>query len=80
MNAPASDLPKERMQLSQVVSVDDVSGILQIERQVASKLLARWNGQGEKPQRRSARCCGKDRHPEGGRSRSDVAGRLRVRA
>jgi predicted transcriptional regulator of viral defense system len=46
-------LPKGRMQLSQVlrgagevVSVDDVSGILRIERQAASKLLARWNDQG----------------------------------
>jgi predicted transcriptional regulator of viral defense system len=45
--------PKGRVQLSQVlrgageiVSVDDVCGILQIERQAASKLLARWNGQG----------------------------------
>jgi len=46
-------MPKGRLQLSQVlrsagevVSVDDVSGILRIERQAASKLLARWNGQG----------------------------------
>jgi predicted transcriptional regulator of viral defense system len=46
-------LPKGRVQLSQVlrgagevVSVDDVSGILGLERQAASKLLARWNGQG----------------------------------
>ena len=46
-------IPKGRVQLSQVlrdagevVSVDDVSGILRIERQAASKLLARWNGQG----------------------------------
>lgn len=46
-------MPKGRTQLSQVlrgagevVSVDDVSDILQIERQAASKLLARWNGQG----------------------------------
>ena len=46
-------MPKGRMQLSQVlrgagevVSVDDVSGILSIERQAASKLLARWNDQG----------------------------------
>jgi predicted transcriptional regulator of viral defense system len=53
MNGPAPDLPKGRMQLSQVlrgagevVSVDDVSGILQIDRQVASKMLARWNEQG----------------------------------
>ncbi len=51
--ATSSSLPKGRMQLSQVlrgagevVSVDDVSGILRIERQAASKLLARWNGQG----------------------------------
>ena len=50
--APSS-LPKGRAQLGQVlrgagevVSVDDVSGILNVERQVASKLLARWNGQG----------------------------------
>ena len=50
--APPS-MPKGRVQLSQVlrgagevVSVDDVSGILSIERQAASKLLARWNGQG----------------------------------
>ena len=50
--APSS-LPKGRVQLGQVlrgagevVSVDDVSGILNVERQVASKLLARWNGQG----------------------------------
>ena len=48
-----SSLPKGRVQLGQVlrgagevVSVDDVSGILNVERQVASKLLARWNGQG----------------------------------
>ncbi len=46
-------MPKGRMQLSQVlrgagevVSVDDVSGILGLERQAASKLLARWNSQG----------------------------------
>ena len=46
-------LPKGRTQLRQVlrgageiVSVDDVSGILRVERQVASRLLARWNGQG----------------------------------
>jgi predicted transcriptional regulator of viral defense system len=46
-------MPKGRMQLSQVlrgageiVSVDDVSGILQVERLAAAKLLARWNGQG----------------------------------
>lgn len=46
-------LPKGRAQLSEVlrsagevVSVDDVSGILQIERQAAARLLARWNGQG----------------------------------
>lgn len=46
-------MPKGRIQLSQVlrgagevVSVDDVSGILGLERQAASKLLARWNGQG----------------------------------
>jgi predicted transcriptional regulator of viral defense system len=46
-------MPKGRVQLSQVlrgagevVSVDDVSGILGLERQAASKLLARWNGQG----------------------------------
>jgi predicted transcriptional regulator of viral defense system len=46
-------LPKGRTQLGQVlrgageiVSVDDVSGILRIERQTASRLLARWNGQG----------------------------------
>jgi predicted transcriptional regulator of viral defense system len=46
-------MPKGRSQLSQVlrgagdvVSVDDVSDILRIERQAASKLLARWNGQG----------------------------------
>lgn len=46
-------LPKGRTQLSQVlrgagevVSVDDVTDILQIERQAASKLLARWNEQG----------------------------------
>lgn len=50
--APLS-LPKGRTQLSmvlrgagEVVSVDDVSGILSIERQAAAKLLARWNGQG----------------------------------
>ena len=43
-------MPKGRMQLSQVlrgageiVSVDDVSGILQVERLAAAKLLARWN-------------------------------------
>lgn len=46
-------MPKGRVQLSQVlrgagevVSADDVSGILGLERQAASKLLARWNGQG----------------------------------
>ena len=46
-------MPKGRTQLSQVlrgagevVSVDDVSDILRIERQAATKLLARWNGQG----------------------------------
>lgn len=51
MTIPA--LPKGRTQLSQVlrgagevVSVDDVSDILNVERQAASKLLARWNGQG----------------------------------
>src|SRR5271166_1772686 len=45
--------PKGRAQLSQVmrgagevVSVDDVSSILHIERRAAAKLLARWNGQG----------------------------------
>jgi predicted transcriptional regulator of viral defense system len=50
--APPSS-PKGRVQLSQVlrgagevVSVDDVSGILQVERQTATKLLARWNDQG----------------------------------
>src|SRR4051812_42616773 len=44
-------VPKGRVQLSQVlrgageaVSVDDVSGILRIERQAASKLFARWSG------------------------------------
>jgi len=48
-----SPMPKGRVQLSQVlrgagevVSVDDVSDILRIERQAASRLLARWNGQG----------------------------------
>jgi predicted transcriptional regulator of viral defense system len=48
-----SPMPKGRTQLSlvlrgagEVVSVDDVIGILSIERQAASKLLARWNGQG----------------------------------
>jgi predicted transcriptional regulator of viral defense system len=53
MPATPSSLPKGRTQLSlvlrgagEVVSVDDVSGILRIERQAASKLLARWNGQG----------------------------------
>ena len=53
MQIASPTLPKGRTQLSQVlrgagevVSVDDVSGILRIERQVASKLLARWNGQG----------------------------------
>jgi predicted transcriptional regulator of viral defense system len=53
MQTASPSLPKGRTQLSQVlrgageiVSVDDVSGILQIERQVASRLLARWNGQG----------------------------------
>jgi len=30
----------------EVVSVDDVSSILHIERRAAAKLLARWNGQG----------------------------------
>ncbi len=46
-------MPKGRTQLSQVlrgageiVSVDDVSRILEIERQAAAKLLARWNDQG----------------------------------
>jgi len=46
-------IPKGRARLSQVlrgagevVSVDDVSGILRIEREAAAKLLARWNGQG----------------------------------
>ena len=50
--APSS-LPKGRARPSQVlsgagevVSVDDVSGILGVERQAASKLLARWSGQG----------------------------------
>jgi predicted transcriptional regulator of viral defense system len=53
MDVASSSLPKGRVQLSQVlrgageiVSVDDVSGILRIERQAAAKLLARWNGQG----------------------------------
>lgn len=46
-------VPKGRAQLSQVlrragevVSVDDVSSILQVERQAATKLLARWSEQG----------------------------------
>lgn len=46
-------IPKGRAQLSEVlrsagevVSVDDVSGILHIERQTAARLLSRWNGQG----------------------------------
>lgn len=50
---PLPSMPKGRAQLSQVlrgagevVSVDDVTGILSIERQAATKLLARWNGQG----------------------------------
>ena len=53
METNSPSMPKGRTQLSQVlrgagevVSVDDVSGILNIERQAASKLLARWNGQG----------------------------------
>ncbi|MBW4092596.1 MAG: hypothetical protein HIU82_16035 [Proteobacteria bacterium] len=53
MQAASPSMPKGRTQLSQVlrgagevVSVDDVSGILNIERQTASKLLARWNDQG----------------------------------
>jgi predicted transcriptional regulator of viral defense system len=53
MQTATRTLPKGRTQLSQVlrgagevVSVDDVSGILRIERQAASRLLARWNGQG----------------------------------
>ena len=53
IQAPLSTMPKGRTQLSQVlrgagevVSVDDVSGILSIERQAAAKLLARWNDQG----------------------------------
>jgi predicted transcriptional regulator of viral defense system len=53
MSTVPPSMPKGRMQLSQVlrsagevVSVDDVSGILSIERQAASKLLARWNDQG----------------------------------
>lgn len=48
-----SPLPRGRDQLRQVlrrsgevVSVNDVSGILDIERLAASKLLARWNDQG----------------------------------
>ena len=51
LNPPS--IPKGRAQLSEVlrragevVSVDDVSGILHIERQAAARLLARWNGQG----------------------------------
>src|ERR1700734_1950553 len=53
MSTVPPSMPKGRMQLSQVlrgggevVSVDDVSGILSIERQAAYKLLARWNDQG----------------------------------
>ena len=53
MQTTAPSMPKGRSQLSQVlrragevVSVDDVSDILRIERLAASKLLARWNGQG----------------------------------
>jgi predicted transcriptional regulator of viral defense system len=52
-SATLQSVPKGRGQLSQVlrgagevVSVDDVSGILSIERPAASKLLARWNDQG----------------------------------
>jgi predicted transcriptional regulator of viral defense system len=53
MEAVSPPLPKGRAQLSQVlrragevVSVSDVSGILDIEHLAASKLLARWNNQG----------------------------------
>jgi predicted transcriptional regulator of viral defense system len=53
LRTPTPSMPKGRVQLSQVlrgagevVSVDDVSDILRIERQAASRLLARWNGQG----------------------------------
>src|SRR5437764_931266 len=53
MDSNSSPLPKGRSQLSQVVrqagevvSVSDVSAILEIKRLAASKLLARWNSQG----------------------------------
>lgn len=53
MDTTTPTIPKGRARLSQVlrgagevVSVDDVSGILRIEREAAAKLLARWNGQG----------------------------------
>lgn len=53
MDTIAPTIPKGRARLSQVlrgagevVSVDDVSGILRIEREAAAKLLARWSGQG----------------------------------
>jgi predicted transcriptional regulator of viral defense system len=53
MNTSSQPLPKGRVQLGQVlrragevVSVDDVSTILEIEHLAASKLLARWNTQG----------------------------------
>lgn len=53
MDTITPTIPKGRARLSQVlrgagevVSVDDVSGILRIEREAAAKLLARWNGQG----------------------------------
>jgi predicted transcriptional regulator of viral defense system len=53
MDNASPSLPKGRIQLSQVlrqasevVSVRDVSTILDIERVAASKLLARWNSQG----------------------------------
>jgi predicted transcriptional regulator of viral defense system len=53
MNVAPSPLPKGRAKLGQVlrragevVSVDDVSSILEIEHLAASKLLARWNTQG----------------------------------
>ena len=53
VDSAGPSLPKGRKQLGEVlrhagevVTVDDVTGILNIERQAAIKLLARWNGQG----------------------------------
>jgi predicted transcriptional regulator of viral defense system len=53
METPTYSIPKGRAQLGRVlrgageiVSVDEVSDILRIERRAASKLLARWNDQG----------------------------------